>query len=332
MTRELLYAPTDDGWQLAVQHWPVADATRRHAIIMLHGLGANRLHFDLDARYSLAREARRRGFEVFVIELRGAGMSRAPFGRDRALYQWGFGDYVDHDLPALLQFVADRCDGATMHLVAHSMGGMLAYAAAVRWPKCIHSIAAIGAPLAAQLELGLREKRLLQLAASLSVTQALRRVPLKRLLGTAGRFVPLSHRLADGVLFNRNNLEPEVMSRMAREAIDDIPLRLVSELVAEMARARRGQAQDSTSPYAHEAQLGEITAPVLAIAGAADRVARLPSVRAVVERLRGPDVRFRAMGRSFGDRADYGHVDLLVGRHAPEEIYPQVLDFVEELD
>jgi hypothetical protein len=38
------------------------------------------------------------------------------------------------------------------------------------------------------------------------------------------------------------------------------------------------------------------------------------------------------MGRRFGDRADYGHGDLLVGRAAPEEVYPLILDFLDEVD
>jgi hypothetical protein len=43
-------------------------------------------------------------------------------------------------------------------------------------------------------------------------------------------------------------------------------------------------------------------------------------------------LRYREIGCHFGDKADYGHIDLLVGRHAPEEIYPEVLDFLEEMD
>src|SRR5689334_17686282 len=53
---------------------------------------------------------------------------------------------------------------------------------------------------------------------------------------------------------------------------------------------------------------------------------------AAVSRLASSDVRYREMGRRFGDRADYGHIDLLVGRSAPEEVYPVLLDFLEEVD
>ena len=48
--------------------------------------------------------------------------------------------------------------------------------------------------------------------------------------------------------------------------------------------------------------------------------------------VKGVDVRYREMGVRFGDRIDYGHVDLLLGTHAPDEVYPQVMDFIEDVD
>ena len=69
-----------------------------------------------------------------------------------------------------------------------------------------------------------------------------------------------------------------------------------------------------------------------AIGGCMDRVAPPRAVEAATARVGADAVRYREMGLRFGDRADYGHVDLLVGRRAPAEIYPQVVDFIEEMD
>ncbi len=332
MVPETLYARTEDGWSLARHHFAPRHLSRRHPVLMVHGIAANRLHFDLDERYSLARAARTRGFEVYVVELRGAGLSGAPGGRDRSLFQWGFADYVERDLPTAIATVLERCGVQALHVIGHSMGGMLRYSLGVSGPGERCSITTLGTPLIGQLGLGMIERRLLQLAGTLGPASnftptAQRRVPLRRLLGAATRFVPFSARLADGILLNGQNCEPEVVARIAREGIADVPIQLISEIST---HAAKGFSADG--PYAYESHLHKIVAPVFALGGCADRVAPVSSLRLLVSRLVGRDVRYRELGVRFGDRADYGHLDLLVGRNAPDEVYPQVLDFLEEVD
>jgi predicted alpha/beta hydrolase len=327
MQAQVLYAKTDDGWQLAVHHWPHRGRKRQYPILMVHGLAANRHNIDLDERYSVARAARDRGFEVYILELRGAGLSRPPRGRDRSLFQWGFEEHKVHDLPAAIRFVLDHAGRHKVHGLGHSMGGMLLYAHAVEPMSSLRSITTVGSPLISQLNLGPRERRLMQLATRLVPARAMKRVRIKNVVGVAGRFVPLSARLADGVLLNVANCEQEVIGRMAREAISDIPLQLVVEIGAQMSV----QVQQE-GPYAYEARLGDIRVPVQAVSGSVDRVAPVAAVEAAVTRLDGPDVRYRKMGREEGDRADYGHADLLVGRAAPEEVFPTLIDFMEEMD
>jgi pimeloyl-ACP methyl ester carboxylesterase len=329
---DLISIRTDDGWSLALHRFKPREITRRHPVLMVHGLGANRLHFDLDERHSLARAAARRGFDVYVLELRGAGLSGPPVGASRLQFQWGFDDYAQRDLPTAVSAVLERTGAPSLHGVGHSMGGLLFYSVATGTRRELRSIASVGAPLIGQLNLGGRERRLLQLAASFSpattfTPQGDGRVPLRRLLGTAGRFVPLA-RLADGILLNASNCEPAVLLKMARDAIDDIPVRLVTEITQHMS----GSSSSTLGPYVFESQLGKINAPVLALSGAADRVAPPASVAAAVSRLASPDVRYRELGVRHGDRADYGHLDLLVGRSAPDEVYPLLLDFLEEVD
>lgn len=331
MEPEILYAPTEDGWRLALCHWaPLSTWQRkRHPILMVHGLGANRLNMDLDDRYSIARAAAKRGFHVYVLELRGAGLSRAPHGRDRSRFQWGFGDYAERDLPAAIQTVLERTGASQLHGLGHSMGGMLFYATATRRSPALRSITAVGAPFITELNLAPRDERLLRFATSLTPDRLGRlraRVPMRRLMNAAGRFIPLSSRLVDGLLLNAENTEASVMARMAREGIDDVPVKLVVELSQHMANPMEA------GPYGYETMMSQIQIPVYAMGGSVDRIAPPGSVAAAVERLRTPDLRLRLMGRRWGDAADYGHVDLLVGRAAPEEVFPLLLDFIEEVD
>ncbi len=327
MLPEVVYAPTKDGWQLAMHHWPGRGPARRHPVLMVHGLGTNRLNFDLDERHSVAQAARDRGFDVFILELRGAGLSRPPGGRDRALYQWGFGDYSSRDLPAATAKVLQISGAKQIHGFGHSMGGMLFFASAVRRPPELRSITAVGSPLLCELDLGRREKRLLNLAAKLVPASRQRRVPLRQLMGAAGLFISLSSRLVDGILLNSANCDSEVAGVFAREGINDVPVQIILEITHQMAN---GHSEDG--PYAYESHLDRVDTPVLAICGSVDRIAPAASVAALVARLRSRDVRYREMGTAHGDRADYGHADLLVGRAAPQEVFPLLMDFLEEVD
>lgn len=321
-----LYAPTDDGWRLALHHWPAAGQRRRHPVMMVHGLFANRLNLDLDKRYSVARAAARRGFDVYVLELRGAGLSIAPGGRDRGLFQWGFLDYLHRDYPAAMATALEHSGARALHGLGHSMGGMLFYALGSTRAPQLCSVTAVGSPLLFMAKLGTRERRLLRLAVSLTPNSTQRRVPLRRLFGAAGRFIPLSSRIADGLLLNAANCEPEVMARMAKEGINDVPVQIVLELT------RQVFGNGKEGAYAHEAHLGRVEVPALVVAGAVDRIAPAAAVAAAAVRLGSRDVRYREMGKQFGDRADYGHIDLLVGTNAPEEVFPLILDFLEEVD
>jgi alpha-beta hydrolase superfamily lysophospholipase len=321
MSPELLYAESADGWHLAIHHWAARGPRRNHPVLMVHGMGANRLNLDLDDRHSVARAVRQRGFEVYLLELRGVGLSRAP---ERPRPAWGFEDYATADLPTAVDFVLRHAGAERLHGFGHSMGGMLFYRYGTTRPAELASITAVASPLVCQLELAPYERRLLDLAVKLAPRDVSARVPLRLLLG-AGVAVPFASKLADGVLLNAANTDNNVLLRMAKEAIDDIPLQLVLELTQQMARG-------DASPYAYEAALDRIEVPVLAIGGSADRIAPPSSVKAAVARLHAPDVRYREMGVRHGDRCDYGHIDLLVGKNAPEEVFPLLVDFLEEVD
>jgi alpha-beta hydrolase superfamily lysophospholipase len=69
-----LFALTDDGWRIAL-HRHRGDGKRCHPVVCCHGLAANRVGFDVTPEHSLAHHLAARGYDVFVVELRGHGDS-----------------------------------------------------------------------------------------------------------------------------------------------------------------------------------------------------------------------------------------------------------------
>ncbi len=323
---EVIYVATPDEWQLALHLWRAKGARRERPVLMVHGLAANRLNLDLHEKLSLARAAQSHGFDVYLVDLRGAGLSRPPGGRARHTFQWSFAEYALYDLPATVAKVLEHSRADQLHGFGHSMGGMLLYAFGVSQPPELASIVSLGTPCVAELRLAPRERRLLEFVTRFNPRTS-KRVPLRRIFAAGGRFIGFTGRLVDGALLNASNLDQGLMSRLAKESIDDVPHRLLMDFLQGMERP-----DVADGPFSFESELGRINVPVFALSGAADRIAPPASVLAGVQRIRSHDVRYRELGKLHGDRADYGHIDLLVGHHAPEEIYAPIIDFWDELE
>ena len=123
---ERLTATTRDGQNLAL--WRVRPSgacpelgrrASRGAVLLLHGLSANRFAFHWPGR-SIASYLAAEGFDCYVGELRGAGQS-VP-----TVSTWTFHDYLEQDVPALLERVRDASGHPRVHFMGHSMGGILA--------------------------------------------------------------------------------------------------------------------------------------------------------------------------------------------------------------
>jgi pimeloyl-ACP methyl ester carboxylesterase len=74
------------------------------------------------------------------------------------------------------------------------------------------------------------------------------------------------------------------------------------------------------------AAMGGIEAPVLVVAGRLDRIAPTAAVRDGYAALGGAK-EWLLVSRANGTVAEYGHMDLVVGERAPEEVWSRVLDF-----
>ena len=145
--------------------------------------------------------------------------------------------------------------------------------------------------------------------------------------GAAGYLGPLAHKVIEGMLLSPDNVDPNISLKVIHDATDDIPVNLVAELYRQFS----GNPDDS-GPFSYERRLNRIDVPVFVISGVNDRVAVPKSIRAGLSRLKSSDIRFRELGKRYGDRADYGHMDLLIGRYAPQEVYPLIGDYLEEMD
>lgn len=119
----------DPSVELALTHLSLADEscvgrTEKPALILLHGSYQNRRLWWADSGPCLAKELVLQGLDVWLLELRGHGLS--PF--NQRYEENTLADYATYDLPAVEMFVRERSD-SSVHWLGHGTGAGVLLAA-----------------------------------------------------------------------------------------------------------------------------------------------------------------------------------------------------------
>jgi pimeloyl-ACP methyl ester carboxylesterase len=273
--------------------------------LLVHGFAQNRLGFSLGG---FPRALAERGARVFLGELRGHGESRVAAGKS-----WNLATHLDLDLPALLE--GARCAGRApaVHLIGHSMGGLLGCALLAR-PVPLASLTAIATPLL--LGAG---RPLVWLASALlgpfaTIAPRGHRVPIDRFLAALSQ--PLARRDARGALrmlqrltrlANPEAAEPEVLRAILASADAESPL-VFEELARYAVLRRRRLAGVDLVAALHASKL-----PAAAVVGSDDIFAP----RAAMAPFEAPG---QAGPRLVIEIPGGAHVDAIAGRHAGDTV------------
>ncbi|MBI4962586.1 MAG: alpha/beta hydrolase [Desulfomonile tiedjei] len=322
---ETHFIRTKDGWPLAIHRYRADKPTIGHPVVLCHGLSSNRYSFDLPSGPGLARYLSKSGWDVWVPELRGSGMSARPgLGYSDVPYAWGFEDHLREDVPAIVDFVLEKTGSPSLHWVGHSMGGMLiqAHLAAGGNPP-VASAVAIGSPAdftkvkANDLKSLLKAKPLLQL------------IPLSPLGIVARLGIPLVPRVGLG-FFNAANVEPEISRKTVALAAEPLAS---SKLWLDFSRFVEAEkfANELGEPYLTNLPSSKV--PLLRIGGAKDMLAPPDSLIPDFAREESSaESRCTVLGKASGCEEDYGHVDLMVGLRAASEVFPLILQWLTDHD
>ena len=302
---ELLFAPTKDGWEIALaRRKPRADRPRAPPVLLCHGLAANRgnVDFGID-RYSLSLYLAQAGFDCWALELRGHGSSRRA--RKDAPRRWSFDTYLREDIPAAIEKI-----GAPKVLwVGHSQGALLGMAAAVAFPERIAGVVAMAGPthFHAQAEL----RRLLRLS---FLATGRHRWLVRAISPVAGLFHPAVGQFA----MNTRNVEPRLYRQLMCNVVEDVSPGVLAQFL-KWARTDVFVSADGGIDY--RGGLASAKQPALFVAGSKDLLAPPDSVRAGFALWGGAD-------KELWEAEGYGHSDLIFGLRAPEEVYPRVRDWL----
>lgn len=319
---ELHIVPTADGWSIALGRYrPRAKPVSREPVILCHGLGANRFNLDLDERYSVARSLARRGFDAWVLELRGRGLVSRP-SRDDAPLLFNFDDQAQHDVPTAIDFVLKVTGAERVSWVGHSKGGLLLYAYLARDLDAQERVASAillgsGGGFGESRSLRRRLRLLIPLLSRLPV------MPTGAIRGLA-RMVPPPRWLWKN-LANLDNIDPAIGQIAAATIVEDLPVGVVRQFLTWIGTGRFLSLDEKTD---YLDGLRKARVPMLFVAGAKDPFCPPETIAVAHEALIAPEKKMIVAGVANGFSADYGHGDLAIGRNAPEEIFPLIDAFL----
>jgi pimeloyl-ACP methyl ester carboxylesterase len=310
---ELYRVPTDDGASIALgRYHPRGPRRFAEPVLLCHGLGANRFNLDFDEHYSVARYLARRGFETWVIELRCRGLA-GP------MVETTFDDQAEHDVRAAIRTV--RSTGADKVLwIGHSKGGLAAFAHGARNPDApFTAIVAVGSPVTFQVQPGLR--KFIQTVAPLLKMKSIPTGRVKAIAHLGAPPGPLSRYMVLAA-----NMDPLVVKQSLANMASDIPGGVGRQFGQWIST---GKFDSFDHSFDYRAHMAAIHCPVLLLAGSRDLLAP-PMAVARAKDFLGCAAKLVVCGKTHGFLGDYGHGDLILGRHAPNEVFPVIESFLAQ--
>ncbi|MCC7072025.1 MAG: alpha/beta fold hydrolase [Deltaproteobacteria bacterium] len=320
---EIHRVPCADGVRIAIKRFlPHRDSEpRRLPVLCVPGLGADSTNFDAPEPYGLAPWLAGRGFDTWVIDLRGTGMSKLPY---RKWVGVTFDDFVGLDLVAAVDHLCAKSGAPGVMVVGHSMGGLALYAMLARQQATrVRAGVTLGSPLG--FPQGWEAMPLLRPLKRLGdIAPGLHLEPLSQLVA------PLALRFNSAALKRflvLDNVDTRMARRLMYRAVQSIPRGLMLQfrewIDRDVFRSADGELD-------YRARLAGCALPVLVVGAPHDGLARLDAVRRALPLL--PHARFLLAGRDEGMSTDYGHIDLLFGRRAHQEVFPRIADWLGEHD
>ena len=346
---------TADGLTLRLKRYANPGAV---PVLLTHGFGGNGFTMDLPrVGHNMAVYLARRGCDVWVSSFRGCG--RAPYLSEGGDWSHSFDHLAIYDASALVDGITQET-GRKVFWVGHSMGGIVLYMylQGVRFAGDGHVVsdpalvrdrhdkllggATLGAatvlcwPYNDPSSVGMSSEFGRQLARSEVEILRIKEEVTPRVTGMGGPDgLPHRHpRLAMAITrspfaagaYNRVNTDKETTMCLARWGTDDVSTAMWVQRVYGVIDGHLTQypSVPRGSLYDYAANIPLVSLPILFITGDHDHGP------AIIKRYAYGCVSSEM--KEFLQLPEYGHIDLLVGKHVERDVYPAISSWIEMVE
>ncbi len=323
--KEVLHARVASGRSLALVRKHRSDLARQGAVLLIHGFAQNRYTWHLSTR-SLVNYLADAGLDVYNLELTGHGRSR-EFGTSPAN---SFEEYIV-DTASVVPAVVAYSGLDKIFLMGHSLGGAVCYAAASRVTEQLAGVVTIAGmfsfgsnPVTRSLgrfvsRIAHDDSALTRIGASIK-TRFMGKIVAERFL--AADALSAAFPLAGWV---PGSTEPHVIQERLLKGFDWTGINIFLTM---MRWAVEGNfASKSGRNYGDE--FADLDIPLLVVAGDRDRMLPPEDARPAYDRSQSRDKTFKIFN-PIHEEVHWGHLDLLLGKKAPQYTWPYLLSWLLE--
>lgn len=322
----LVRVPTNDGWDLAVYHYPPpSEFGKVFPVVLVHGEGFNRLIWDFDEEHSIARYLAENLYDVWVVELRGHGNSRGAGAEPGPLPSWLFEDYVT-DVNATIDFVLAETGATQVAVVGHSTGGTLLYG--MMQNDVYARKIAIGVTMAAPTRFHLPNDTLTSLFLHRDKAWGQEYVDLRRGMYLPAPFEENIETVYSILFFNDFFLDPALVEKFGDSGFEPVRVDILQQFSDWFAEERAYSTEDNSFNYDGDIPL--IDQPLCIFVGWRDNIADPANVVESLEDMEKSRYKLELFGKMNGHQDYYGHLGLLLNDYARVDVYPRVLECLDE--
>ncbi len=326
--RHIHEVTTRDGLHLIMTHKIPLGGRSVAPVMLVHGLGQNRYTWNLSKR-SFENYLVSQGFETFNVELRGHGMSRA----NACDYPKRFRTYFTEDIPAFMDAVREISGHHKMFFIGHSLGATLGYCLDAECRDQLLGLISIGGPfnmgkgnllLKTIARTGVLFEKILPFrppypkAFYIDYIGAIAR---SGLFIMDNRYYKLPLQVWYPGSMERNILEERIQLGFDRTGFNVV--RFMFKWGSE------GRLRSLSGDVDYEDNITKLKAPVLFVVGDKDVAVPLEAIQEAYEKAGSQDKQLKVFGlESTGTH--FGHIDLILGKHAPVHVWPHVLRWMRK--
>ncbi len=321
--REKVLLQTTDHWNIAAYHYTPEEVKYKYPVFMLHGISSDHHIWDLgekDTEHSFAYFMAKQGFHVVSLDLRGRGGSDGPHtGRGK---NWSVDDYLLCDLPRAIEYIKEVTGQEKVHWVGHSLGGILGYFYQIR-----HKTDNLASLTTFASALTYSYSTINHFRSFMDYMAVLEYFPIdmwwKSLLPTIdldfwwNRF-----------LWIPDNLTAEAKRQLVANAVHRIGVFEWNQIKTISSAEGMPRITGDNHHYVTDRR---IRTPVLILAADEDWLCPLDGVEWTSKNLR-VENKLMVFGKDYGNKTNYGHIDLVCGINAPTEVWPEALRWIKQRD
>lgn len=286
------FIPVSDKDQLYLKRFQSSQC--KGVVFMVHGSVENGRVFYSSSGKGIAPFLATHGFDVFVVDLRGKGKSFPAVDKNAKYGQY---EAITEDIPACIDFIKKTTGREKLHLMAHSWGGVLC----LSWFARYHGQAQI------QCMVFFGTKRKIYIK---SWEKRWKVDLFWNIVGTTVSEIK-GYLPAKSLRFGSDNESKQFYKETNQWVYSNDWI-------------------DQRDGLNYPQALKKLNVPpIMSLTGVLDTVLGNPyDVQFLLQEANAHDHRYVEVGKKYGFKHDYGHIDILTHPEAPQDHFPLVLEWL----